>query len=52
MKGYWFIIAWILGSFGFGFLINITNAQWMHWLIVILIIAWGIFLFVLHEKTE
>jgi len=52
MSGYGYIIAWILGSFGIGFLINLSNAQWMHWLIVILIVIWGIFLFWLHEKTE
>ena len=52
MNGYWYIVLWLLVSFGFGFLINITNAQWMHWLIIILIVSWGGFLFWLHEKNE
>ena len=52
MEGYWFVIAWIVGSFAIGFLIRLSSADWMHWLIVILIVSWGGFLFWLHEKTE
>lgn len=52
MKAFWFIMAWWFGSAIIGLLINISNAQWMHWIIVLLVLVWGSILLWLYNRTK
>jgi len=45
-----FFLLWWLGSAGIGTLHYVSAADWMSWIIIILILIWGSFLWWLCNK--
>ena len=52
MKPVIFVLAWWLGSAGIGTLHYVSDAQWLDWIIIILILIWGSILLWVYNKIK